>query len=42
MKAIDLAIVKALLNQSIPHVVDGKDGVDGLTGSQGDTGASGE
>ena len=42
MKAIDLAIVKALLNQSIPHVVDGKDGVDGLTGSQGDTGATGE
>ena len=42
MKAIDLAIVKALLNQSIPKVVDGKDGVDGLTGSQGDTGASGE
>ena len=42
MKAIDLAIVKALLNQSIPKVVDGKDGVDGLTGSQGHTGASGE
>jgi len=42
MKAIDLAIVKALLNQSIPDVVDGKDGVDGLTGSQGPQGASGE
>jgi hypothetical protein len=42
MKAIDLAIVKALLNQSIPHVVDGKDGVDGQTGPKGDTGASGE
>ena len=42
MKATDLAIVKALLNQSIPKVVDGKDGVDGLTGPQGHTGASGE
>lgn len=42
MKAIDLAIVKALLNKTIPKVVDGKDGVDGLEGSQGDTGASGE
>ena len=42
MKAIDLAIVKAMLNQSIPHVVDGKDGVDGLTGSQGPQGDAGE
>ena len=42
MKAVDLAIVKALLNQSISKVADGKDGVDGLKGSQGDTGASGE
>ena len=42
MKAIDLAIVKAILNKSIPHVVDGKDGVDGLTGSQGPQGDAGE
>ncbi|MDG1315410.1 MAG: hypothetical protein P8P29_07810 [Flavobacteriaceae bacterium] len=39
MKAIDLAIVKALLDKSIPKV---KDGVDGLDGSEGATGASGE
>ena len=41
MKATDLAIVKALLNQSIPKVVDGKDGVDGLIGPEGPQGASG-
>ena len=39
MKAIDLAIVKALLDKSIPEV---RDGVDGLDGSEGATGASGE
>ncbi len=39
MKAIDLAIVKALLDKSIPKV---KDGVDGLDGSEGATGATGE
>ena len=39
MKAIDLAIVKALLDRSIPEV---RDGVDGLDGSEGATGASGE
>ena len=42
MKAIDLAIVKAMLNQSIPHVVDGKDGVDGAVGLTGDKGTAGE
>jgi len=42
MKAIDLAIVKAMLNRSIPHVVDGKDGVDGALGLTGDKGTAGE
>jgi len=42
MKAIDLAIVKTLLNRSIPSVVDGKDGVDGQTGPQGATGEVGQ
>jgi hypothetical protein len=42
VKAVDLAIVKALLNRYIPHVVDGNDGVDGLMGLQGPQGASGK
>ena len=42
MKAVDLAIVKALLDRSIPKVKDGVDGTDGSQGATGDTGERGE